>query len=63
MAYKEYENPEEAKSLEATIEYMLTEGQEIAPELGYVKLPQNVREKVAEAADVISDEYDIEVSE
>ncbi|MEQ9481761.1 phosphate ABC transporter substrate-binding protein PstS [Coleofasciculus sp. F4-SAH-05] len=63
LAYKEYENPETAKSLEATIEYMLTEGQEIAPELGYVKLPQNVREKVAEAADVISDEYDIEVSE
>ena len=63
LAYKDYPDPETAKSLEATIEYMLTEGQEIAPELGYVKLPPNVREKVAEAADVISDEYDIEVSE
>jgi len=63
LAYQEYDDPETAKSLEATIEYMLTEGQEIAPDLGYVKLPPNVREKVAEAADVISDEYDIEVSE
>jgi phosphate transport system substrate-binding protein len=63
LAYQEYDDPEKAKSLEATIEYALTEGQEIAPELGYVALPQNVREKVAEAADVISPDYDIEVSE
>ncbi|MFP5270365.1 phosphate ABC transporter substrate-binding protein PstS [Coleofasciculus sp.] len=61
LAYQDYPEPETAKSLEATIEYMLTEGQEIAPELGYVKLPQNVREKVAEAADVISPDYDIDV--
>ncbi|MEQ8754757.1 MAG: phosphate ABC transporter substrate-binding protein PstS [Coleofasciculus sp. G1-WW12-02] len=63
LAYQDYPEPETAKSLEATIEYMLTEGQEIAPELGYVKLPQNVREKVAEAADVISPDYDIDVSQ
>ncbi|MEQ9668233.1 phosphate ABC transporter substrate-binding protein PstS [Coleofasciculus sp. G2-EDA-02] len=63
LAYKDYPEPETAKSLEATIEYMLNEGQEIAPELGYVKLPQNVREKVAEAADVISPDYDIDVSQ
>ncbi|MEQ9549514.1 MAG: phosphate ABC transporter substrate-binding protein PstS [Coleofasciculus sp. G3-WIS-01] len=63
LAYQDYPEPETAKSLEATIEYMLNEGQEIAPELGYVKLPQNVREKVAEAADVISPDYDIDVSQ
>ncbi len=63
LAYEEYDDPQTAKALEATIEYALTEGQEIAPELGYVQLPQNVREKVAEKADQISQEYDIEVSE
>ncbi|MFP4101052.1 phosphate ABC transporter substrate-binding protein PstS [Coleofasciculus sp.] len=63
LAYEEYDDPQTAKALEATIEYALTEGQEIAPELGYVKLPPNVREKVAEAADQISPDYDIEVSQ
>ncbi|MGB7444492.1 MAG: phosphate ABC transporter substrate-binding protein PstS [Coleofasciculaceae cyanobacterium] len=61
MAYKEYDDPQKAKALEAAIEYGLNEGQEVAPELGYIKLPQNVREKVAAAADAISPEYDIEV--
>lgn len=63
LAYKQYDDPQKAKALEATIEYALTKGQEIAPELGYVALPQNVREKVAEAADAISPDYDIDVSQ
>jgi phosphate transport system substrate-binding protein len=43
------------------IEYGLTEGQKVASELGYVPLPQNVVQKVAAAADVISPEYKISV--
>ena len=32
--------------MEAAIEYGLNEGQKIAPELGYIPLPLNVRQKV-----------------
>lgn len=62
LAYRQYDDPEVAKALEAVIEYALTEGQTISPQLGYIPLPQNVRVKVAEAADVISPDYDIEVN-
>lgn len=61
LAYEEYPDPTIAKAMEVMIEYGLNEGQEIAPRLGYVPLPQNVRERVAEAADQISPDYDIEV--
>ncbi|MCT7972160.1 phosphate ABC transporter substrate-binding protein PstS [Laspinema olomoucense] len=63
LAYKEYSDPQKAQALEAVIEYGLNEGQQLAPELGYIPLPANVRQKVAQKADVISAEYDIEVSE
>ncbi|MEB3218195.1 MAG: phosphate ABC transporter substrate-binding protein PstS [Nostocales cyanobacterium 94392] len=62
LAYQKYDNPAKAKAMEATIEYALTEGQKVAPELGYVPLPQNVVEKVAAAADTISTEYNIDVA-
>ncbi|MBE9214902.1 phosphate ABC transporter substrate-binding protein PstS [Plectonema cf. radiosum LEGE 06105] len=61
LAYEKYDNPAKAKAMEATIEYALTEGQKVAPELGYVPLPQNVVEKVAAAADKISPEYNIAI--
>lgn len=61
LTYEQYDDPQKAKGLEAAIEYALNEGQELAPELGYIALPQNVREKVAAAADDISPDYDIEV--
>jgi phosphate transport system substrate-binding protein len=63
LAYQEYSDPDKAKALEAVIEYGLNEGQLLAAELGYVPLPLNVRQKVAEKANVISPEYDIEVTE
>lgn len=63
LAYQEYSDPQKAQALEAVIEYGLNEGQLLAPELGYVPLPLNVRQKVAEKANVISPEYDIEVTE
>ncbi|MCT7958557.1 phosphate ABC transporter substrate-binding protein PstS [Laspinema sp. D3] len=63
LAYQEYSDPQKAQALEAVIEYALNEGQLLAPELGYIPLPANVRQKVAEKADAISAEYDIEVTE
>lgn len=58
---KKITDPNKAKSIEAMIEYGLNEGQKVSAELGYVPLPQNVREKVAVAADGISADYKIEV--
>ncbi|RUS96845.1 phosphate-binding protein [Trichormus variabilis SAG 1403-4b] len=62
LAYKKYPDAAKAKAVEAAIEYALTEGQKIAPELGYVPLPPNVAAKVAAAADQISPDYKIAVS-
>ena len=61
LAYQQYDDPEVAKALEATIEYGLNEGQAISTELGYIPLPDNVRQKVAAAADAISPDYTIEL--
>jgi phosphate transport system substrate-binding protein len=61
MAYKKYPDAAKAKAMEALIEYGLTEGQKIAPSLGYVPLPQNVVQKVATAADQISPDYKIAI--
>ncbi|MEW6492519.1 MAG: phosphate ABC transporter substrate-binding protein PstS [Cyanobacteriota bacterium] len=61
LAHQKYSDPQKAKAVEAMIEYGLTEGQKVAPELGYVALPPNVREKVAAAADQISPDYTISV--
>ncbi|MDZ8056262.1 MAG: phosphate ABC transporter substrate-binding protein PstS [Aulosira sp. ZfuVER01] len=62
LAYKKYADAAKGKAMEALIEYALTEGQKIAPELGYVPLPQPVISKVAAAADQISPDYKIAVS-
>ncbi len=61
LAYKQYSDASKAKTLEAMIEYGLTEGQKNSSELGYVPLPQNVVTQVAAAADKISPDYKIEV--
>jgi phosphate transport system substrate-binding protein len=58
---KKVADPIKAKSIEAMIEYGLNEGQKVSVELGYVPLPQSVKEKVAAAADGISPDYKIEV--
>ena len=58
MAYEEYDDLK-AKAMEVMIEYGLNEGQDAAPALGYIALPQNVRERVAKAADVLSPDYTI----
>jgi phosphate transport system substrate-binding protein len=43
------------------IQYGLTQGQEQAAALGYVPLPQTVRQKVADAADDISPDFQIKL--
>ncbi|GAA6621170.1 phosphate ABC transporter substrate-binding protein PstS [Scytonema sp. NUACC26] len=59
LVYKKYPDAAKAKAVEAMIEYGLTEGQKLAPELGYVPLPQPVVQKVTAAADAISPDYKI----
>ncbi len=61
LVYKTYDNPETAQAMETAIEYGLNEGQQTAPELGYIPLPPNVRQKVAETADVISPDSEITI--
>lgn len=63
LAHKKYSDPTKAKAVEAMIEYGLTDGQKIAPELGYVPLPKAVVQKVATAADQISADYKINVGQ
>lgn len=62
LVYKDYDDPEKAKAMEAMIQYGLTQGQEQAPALGYVPLPKTVVEKVAQAADAISPDFQIKVN-
>nr|WP_228040849.1 phosphate ABC transporter substrate-binding protein PstS [Nodosilinea sp. LEGE 07088] len=61
MVYSEYPDAQKAMAIEAMVEYGLNEGQEVAPELGYIPLPKNVRDRVAAAADGISPDYTITV--
>lgn len=61
LAYKKYDDPKVAKAVEEVIEYGLTEGQKVSPSLGYIPLPQNVRQKVAEVANQISPDYEIDL--
>jgi len=61
LAYQKYDNPEVAKSVEAMIQYGLTEGQKISPQLGYIALPPTVVKKVAAKADQISPDFTIKV--
>ncbi len=61
LVHPSYDDPEMAKAVEIMVEYGLNEGQEVAPNLGYVPLPQSVRERVAAAADGISPDYTITV--
>lgn len=63
LVHQKYSDPTKAKAIEGMIEYALTEGQKVAPELGYVPLPKNVAQKVASAADQISPDYKITVSQ
>ncbi|MEN9228611.1 MAG: phosphate ABC transporter substrate-binding protein PstS [Gloeomargarita sp. GMQP_bins_44] len=59
LHYRQQPDPDKAVALEVWIEYGLNEGQQVADSLGYIPLPKTVRERIAKAADVISDKYTI----
>ena len=62
LVHKKYPDADKAKAIEAMVEYGLTEGQKVAPSLGYVPLPKSVVEKVTAAADQISPDYKLSAS-
>lgn len=62
LTYQQYPDPEVARAVEAMIQYGLTEGQKVSPQLGYIALPPNVVQKVAEKADQISPDFTINVN-
>ncbi len=53
MAYDNYQDPNEAKTIKSVIEWALTDGQKFSAELGYVPLPEKVVEKAKAAANRI----------
>ncbi|NEQ35592.1 MAG: phosphate ABC transporter substrate-binding protein PstS [Okeania sp. SIO3I5] len=59
LAYRQYDDPAKAQGMEKMIEYGLNEGQKVSAELGYIPLPDNVRQKVLETADKISPDYNM----
>jgi phosphate transport system substrate-binding protein len=61
LLFREYDDVNKASALEAMIQFGLNEGQKQAVELGYIELPDNVREKVAAAADEISPDFEIKL--
>lgn len=61
LLYSEYPDAKKAMAAEVMVEYGLNQGQEVSSELGYIPLPKNVRERVAEAADGLSPDYTITV--
>jgi phosphate transport system substrate-binding protein len=62
LAFPKYDDPNKAIAMEAMIQYALTEGQKVAPALGYVPLPPTVVQKVAAAADQITPDFTINVN-
>ncbi|QDU61593.1 Phosphate-binding protein PstS precursor [Planctomycetes bacterium Pan216] len=46
FCYKEYKDPDKAEALRELIKYGLTEGQNFAPELGYLPLPEKLAKKI-----------------
>jgi phosphate transport system substrate-binding protein len=62
LAFPKYDDPNKAIAMEAMIQYALTEGQKVAPALGYVPLPPDVAQKVAVAADQITPDFTIKVN-
>ncbi|MGD1715823.1 phosphate ABC transporter substrate-binding protein PstS [Dapis sp. BLCC M172] len=61
LIYGKYDNVARATGIKKMIEYCLNEGQKLSADLGYIPLPDNVRQKVAETADKISPNYNIKL--
>ncbi|ACK69004.1 phosphate ABC transporter, periplasmic phosphate-binding protein [Gloeothece citriformis PCC 7424] len=59
LLFKKYDDPNKAIAMEAMVQFALNEGQLQSADLGYIKLPDNVRERVAAAADEITPDFKI----
>ncbi|MBE9169966.1 phosphate ABC transporter substrate-binding protein PstS [Pleurocapsales cyanobacterium LEGE 06147] len=53
LAYEQYPDPNKAQALKDVLNWSLTEGQQYAPELGYIPLPDSVVQRVQAAVDTI----------
>jgi len=56
LLHKTYTNPETATAIHSLFSWCLTDGQEYAPDLGYVALPPNITKKSLEALGSITTE-------
>jgi phosphate transport system substrate-binding protein len=54
LAYKRYADPQKAKALREVVQWGLTEGQKLGPELGYVPLPADIVQKASAAVSQIT---------
>ena len=61
LLFKQYSEPNKAIAMEAMIQYGLNQGQKQSEALGYIQLPDNVRQKVAAAADQLSPDFTIKL--
>ena len=53
LLYKKYDDPGKARALRDLFRWCLTEGQNYAPQLNYIKLPQSVADKALAALDTV----------
>jgi phosphate transport system substrate-binding protein len=53
LFYKKYSDPKMAEAVREVVKYCLTEGQKVSDEMGYLPLPGNVVERVAQAVNNI----------
>jgi phosphate transport system substrate-binding protein len=48
LCYRKYANPKAGETMKKLLEYCLTDGQKISPDLGYLELPKRVQDKSME---------------
>jgi phosphate transport system substrate-binding protein len=53
LVRKEYKDPAKASAVKAFVTYGLTKGQSVAPQLGYVKIPDEVSTKALSALEAV----------
>lgn len=58
---QKYDDPNKAIAMEAMVQYCLTDGQKESPNLGFIKLPASVIQRVAKAADSITPDFTISI--
>ena len=56
LLYKNYEDPSKAKAIHDLFVWCLKDGQEFAPELGYVRLPPNISARALAVLDTVKPE-------